>query len=183
MKNIVDLAKKELERLKKAIVGLEKELSVKKDMMEKLESLLAALGLNFPRKRGRKPGTAKIVEEVPAKKRGRKPGGAKNAAEKPAKPGRKPGPKPAAKKVGRPMSGPRPGRKRQGEDTLPLLIVEALKKAGNPLTAKEILVLLRKKGWQTNSGDPQGMVYKTLHRIEKSGLVIKAGRGKFTAGK
>ncbi|NLH49444.1 MAG: hypothetical protein GX444_12715 [Myxococcales bacterium] len=165
MKNVFDVAKKELERLKKSILGMEKELAVKKEMMDKLEALLAALGLSTMRKRGRKP----AAEKKPA--------------DKPAKRGRKPGPKPKAKKAGRPKAGPRPGRKRQGEDTLPLLIVDTLKKAGQPMNAKEILAQLQKKGWQTNSGDPQGMVYKTLHRIEKSGMVAKAARGKFTAGK
>jgi hypothetical protein len=151
-------------------------------MMDKLESLLAAFGLTTIRKRGRKPAAEKEAVAKPAKrgrKPGRKPKAEKEVAAKPAKRGRKP----KAKKVGRPKTGPRPGRKRQGEDTLPLLIAEVLKKAGDPLNAKEILAQLQKKGWQTNSGDPQGIVYKTLHRIEKNGVVVKAARGRFTAPK
>jgi hypothetical protein len=82
-----------------------------------------------------------------------------------------------------PAAGPRPGRKRQGEPTMPDLIVKVLQGAKAPMNAKEILGGLQKIGWQTSSGDPQAMVFKTLHRIAKTGVVVKAERGKFVAPK
>lgn len=99
--------------------------------------------------------------KAPAKKRGRKPGKVRPAVV-------------AGKR------GPRPGRKPAGEDTLPTLIVKVIKGGGAPMNAREIHDGLRKIGWETSSADPQAMVYKTLHRIEKMGLVAKAARGRFT---
>jgi len=92
------------------------------------------------------------------------------------KPGRKP-------KGFAPAGGPRPGPKRNGEPTLPDMIVEVLQGAKQPMNAKEILAGLQKIGWQTTSGNPQAMVFKTLHRIAKTGVVVKAERGKFVAPK
>jgi hypothetical protein len=68
-----------------------------------------------------------------------------------------------------PAFGPRPGRMPKGEPTLPDLIVKVLQGAEAPMNAIEILAGLQKVGWQTMSGDPQAMVYKTLHRIKKDG--------------
>jgi hypothetical protein len=99
---------------------------------------------------------------------------------------RKPGRPPkgfAATPAFRPAVGFHPGRKPQGEATLPDLIVKVLKGAKAPMNAKEILSGLVTLGWQTSSGEPQLMVYKTLHRIEKTGMVVKADRGKFVAPK
>lgn len=102
-----------------------------------------------------------VAGESLPKKRGRKPKGYKAVAQKPVK------------------KGPRRGRKAAGEPTLPQLIVEVLKKSGAALNAKEVLAGLQKKGWETGSGDPQAMVYKTLHRIAKEGMIVKAERGRF----
>jgi hypothetical protein len=96
------------------------------------------------------------------------------------KPGRKPkgfGSTP----IFQPNLGAHPGRKPKGEPTLPDLIVKVLRIGKHPMNANEILAGLQKIGWQTSSGDPQAMVYKTLHRIEKSHVIIKAERGKFVA--
>jgi hypothetical protein len=82
-----------------------------------------------------------------------------------------------------PVAGPHPGRKRQGEPTLPDQIVKVLQGAKQPMNAAEILAGLQRIGWQTSSGDPKAMVFKTLHRIAKTGVVVKAERGKFVAPK
>jgi hypothetical protein len=99
-----------------------------------------------------------------------------------AKPGRK-RKVAAAAPAARPAARGRRGRKANGGQTLPELIVKVLKGSKRPLRTKEIMVALQKVGWQTSSADPQKIVYKTLYRIEKSGVVIKAEPGKFTAPK
>jgi hypothetical protein len=142
------------ERLQHEITALVAKLKESYEMTAKLDELLAVFGMR-PKRRGRPPKSF-----FGAKLRGR--------------PGRKP-------KFG--AIAPRPGRKPAGEDTLPSLIVKVLSRAGEPLNAKEILIRLQKIGWMTSSGDPQAMVYKTLHRIEKNGTVVKAARGQFTAPK
>ena len=154
MKDVVALAKKQVVQLEKEIVEQEKEIAEKKKILEKLHELLVVAGAKAPQKRGPKPKGAK---------RGPKPKGAKR------------GPKPKAD------SAPKKrGRKAAAAGTLPAMIIDVLAKAGKPLNAKEITARLEKKGWTTKSGDPQAMVYKTLHRIERSGVVAKASRGLFT---
>jgi hypothetical protein len=114
-----------------------------------------------------------MTPEPPRKKPGPKPG----ATYRPRR-GRKPGPKPrAAARAGR------RGRRAGVGETLPAMIVAILAKAGGPLGAGRILERLQQRGWKTVSGDPKAMVYKTLHRIEKLGMIVKTERGKFTAPK
>ncbi len=97
---------------------------------------------------------------------------------------RKPGrPPKGAAPIAKPAAAARPGRKARGETTLPDRIVKVLRGAKRPMNAREILAGLQKVGWQTTSAEPQLMVYKTLHRIEKTGAVVKADRGKFVAPK
>jgi len=158
MQNLIQAAKKDISQLEQEIQAIEARLAEKKAMYVKLLELL------------------EITGDRPLKKRGRKPKALAGLTPKPVK-GAKRGPKPKGKK------GPRPGRKPAGEDTLPTLIVQVLQDAGAPMNAKEILALLQKKGWQTSSGDPQAMVYKTLHRIEKLKMVSKASRGKYDVPK
>jgi hypothetical protein len=165
MKNVFSLAKQEIAQLEKDVAKLAGEIQEKQLMIEKLTELLAIGGEKPLQKRGRKPGS----------KNGKKPGpkpGLKAA-------GKKRGPKPGSKTGNKP--GPKKGRVGERKGTLPAMIVDILTKAGKPMKAKEITAALEKKGWQTKSGDPQIMVYKTLHRIEKDGVVVKESRGLFTA--
>ncbi|MDP8222128.1 MAG: HTH domain-containing protein [Candidatus Lernaella stagnicola] len=172
MKDVVALAKKQVVQLEKEIVEQEKEIAEKKKILEKLHELLVVAGAKAPQKRGPKPKGAKRGPKPKGAKRGPKPKGAKRG---PKPKGAKRGPKPKAD------SAPKKrGRKAAAAGTLPAMIIDVLAKAGKPLNAKEITARLEKKGWTTKSGDPQAMVYKTLHRIERSGVVAKASRGLFT---
>ncbi len=149
----------EVERFQREISALEAEFAARKQQLfAKLAELLGVPSAPLKRKPGRPPKSAY--------------GGSLFGAE-PKRRGRKPGSKNAA--------GARPGRKPRGEETLPMSIVKVLEAAPAPLNAREILEGLQKNGWQTTSGDPQAMVYKTLHRIEKTGVVVKAERGRFVA--
>lgn len=157
MQNLIQAARKDIAQLEQEIRTIETQLAEKKAMYVKLMELLEITGQRPLKKRGRKPkALAGLMQPYTGAKRGPKPKGKK---------------------------GPRPGRKPKGEDTLPTLIVQVLHEAGTAMNAKEILALLQKKGWETSSGDPQAMVYKTLHRIERLKMVIKASRGKYDVPK
>ncbi len=153
MKNWVS---NEVERFQKEIAALETEFaSRKQQLFAKLAEMLGVPAAPVKAKPGRPPkSAAAFAPALEPKRRGRPP-----------------------------LATPRPGRKRAGEDTLPTVIVQVLRASAQPLNAKEILAQLQKVGWRTSSHDPQAMVYKTLHRIEKTKMVVKAERGKFTAGK
>ncbi len=178
MKDIIASVKKQIIQLSKNIVELEKAIAEKSEMKTKLTELLAIAGVAAPKKRGPKPKAKKAAVKAAPKKRGPKPK-AKKAAVKAAP--KKRGPKPKAKKAAVAKAAPKKrGRKASAAGTLPALIIDILTKASAPLKAKALTAMLQKKGWSTKSDDPQMMVYKTLHRIEKIGTVIKAKRGEFT---
>ena len=166
MEKIIKLAKDEAAKLEKDIAALEADLAEKNEQLGKLQDLIGSQ--TTKKRRGRPP------KKAGAKKPGPKPGSKRTTR-------KKPGPKPGSKKTKTTKKTGRRGRPRKGENTLPALIVDVLKKADKPLNAQEVLEKLQKESkWKTASDDPKNLVYKTLHRIEKNDTIKKVGRGTYT---
>lgn len=81
----------------------------------------------------------------------------------------KPAPKPAAKPAPK-STAPKPATKAAGGLSLSQLLIQLVKKAGRPMTTKELTAELIRRKYQTTSNNLAGMVEKRITELVKKGV-------------